>query len=232
MNVIAIESSTERCSVALRCGDDYQQRIGDRPREHTEQILSMMESLLAEAGLRRQQIDQVAFGQGPGSFTGVRVACSVAQGLGYALNIPVLPVSSLAALAQSAIAQLTDTQTDRRVIAVQDARLAEIYLGVYEFDGAGSLTSASEERVIPPNSIADYFDLDGNDWLAAGNGWQVYQTELATILETRVATQLPASWPDALAVLALSRSTTYCDRAVSADQAQPVYLRDQVTHRK
>lgn len=232
MNVIAIESSTERCSVALRCGDDYQQRIGDRPREHTEQILAMMESLLAEAGLRRQQIDQVAFGQGPGSFTGVRVACSVAQGLGYALNIPVLPVSSLAALAQSAIAQLTDTQTNRRVIAIQDARLAEIYMGVYEFDGAGTLTSAGKEQVIPPDSIADYFDLDGNDWLAAGNGWQVYQTELATILETRVASQLPASWPDALAVLALSQSAAYCDRAVSADQAQPVYLRDQVTHRK
>jgi len=231
VNIIAIESSTQQCSVALRCGDETRQLISDRPREHAEQILPMIESLLNDADLSRKQIDQVVFGQGPGSFTGVRVACSVAQGLGYGLDIPVLPVSSLAALAQAAITEKLSTEATQRVIVAQDARLTEIYVGIYEFNDS-SLKEITAEQVIAPETLDDHFQLSGTDWIAAGNGWEVYEEQLKEVIATRVNCQLPACRPDASALLELAAGAAYRDRAVSADQAQPVYVRDQVTHRK
>jgi len=231
VNIIAIESSTEQCSVALRCGEQTRQLISDQPRGHAEQILPMIESLMADASISRKQIDRVVFGQGPGSFTGVRVACSVAQGLGYGLDIPVLPVSSLAALAQASIAETSSTEMTQRVIVAQDARLAEIYVGIYEFM-ASALKEITIEQVIKPHTFDDHFQLSGNDWIAAGNGWQVYQEEMNSVIATRINRQLSACRPDARALLELATGIAYRDRAVSADQAQPVYVRDQVTHRK
>ncbi len=228
MNIIAIESSTERCSVALESAGQQQQLISERPRQHAEQILPMIDALLAEAQLSRQQIDQVAFGQGPGSFTGVRVACSVAQGIGYGLDIPVLPISSLAALAQSAATCSDDYE---RVIAAQDARLGEIYVGSFEFERS-TLLAIGKEKVLPPQTLGEHFDLTGNHWIAAGSAWQAYRQELQTVVETSVGQLLRACRADALAILTLASGPAYADCAVSADQAQPVYLRDQVTQRK
>jgi len=235
LNLLAIESSTEQCSVALRCGDQTQQLVSDQPRGHAEQILPMIETLLADSGISRQQIDQVVFGQGPGSFTGVRIACSVAQGLGFGLDIPVLPISSLAGLAQAALPEImhtekSDTPPTHRIIVAQDARLGEIYAGTYEFV-ADELTAITTEQVLKPASFDNHFRLSGDDWVAAGNGWQVYFEALHAVLTGRVKQQLPACHPDAKALLKLATGAVYRHRGVSADQAQPVYVRDQVTHR-
>ncbi len=242
MNIIAIESSTEQCSVALDCGNQTRQLISDRPREHAERALPMIESLLAEAGIARNQLDLVVFGQGPGSFTGVRVACSVAQGLGYGLDIPVLPISSLAALAQATVDELSSTgdpQPGYRVIAAQDARLSEIYVGVYQFTATNLCQPAADadvdldiDKVMLPTDFAGQFQADGQQWIAAGNAWQVYQQQLAVISAQSVSRQIDHCQPNGLALLKLAHNPVYQHRAVSAELAQPVYVRDQVTHRK
>ena len=121
MNLLALDTATEACSAALLIGDDIIERSEIAPRRHAELILPMIESLLGEAGISRRQIDAIAVGRGPGAFTGVRLAISVAQGLALGLDVPVVPVSSLAALAQDA-----PTDIDAPILAVIDARMAHI----------------------------------------------------------------------------------------------------------
>src|SRR5437868_8019064 len=134
--LIAIETSTECCSAALLRDGALIERSELAPRRHAELILPMIESLLNEAGVSRRQLDAIAVGRGPGAFTGVRLAISVAQGLALALDIPVVPVSSLAALAQDA-----NTKEGETVLAVIDARMGEIYSGCFS-RGASGLVEA------------------------------------------------------------------------------------------
>src|SRR5215831_4430849 len=125
--LLAIETATESCSAALLIGDAVIERCEIAPRRHAELILPMIESLLGEAGVTRRQIDGIAVGRGPGAFTGVRLAISVAQGLALGLDIPVVPVSSLAALAQDAPAKQSGS-----ILAVIDARMGEVYSGTFQ----------------------------------------------------------------------------------------------------
>ena len=216
--LIAIETSTECCSAALQ----YEGRTIDRselaPRRHAELILPMIESLLAEAGVSRHQLDAIAVGRGPGAFTGVRLAISVAQGLALALDVPVVPVSSLAALAQDAPARPGEA-----ILAIIDARMGEIYAGSF-LRAANGLVEATgnesvglaDELVIPPvHSIV-------------GSGWTAYADALSRRLKMAPAFADGARFPQARAVARIAAPRLAAGQGVAPEQALPVYLRDKV----
>ncbi|HSE13882.1 MAG TPA: tRNA (adenosine(37)-N6)-threonylcarbamoyltransferase complex dimerization subunit type 1 TsaB, partial [Rudaea sp.] len=181
MRLLAIDTATEACSAALRIGDEVIERSEIAPRRHAGLILPMIESLLGEAGISRRQIDAIAVGRGPGAFTGVRLAISVAQGLALGLDIPVMPVSSLAALAQDAPAEI-----DAPILAVIDARMGEVYAGV--FRRSGDLLEAIGEETVGP---ADALRVPpGDAWSVIGSGWSSYGDAIERVLHA------PPRWAD------------------------------------
>lgn len=218
MNLLAIETSTESCSVALHHAGRVIARSELAPRRHAELVLPMADSLLAEAGIRRRQLDAVAVGRGPGAFTGVRLAVSLAQGMALGLDLPVIPVSSLAALALDA------PDNGAAVAALIDARMGEVYAACYRRDAAGLLQPLDTERVCPP----DQLQLPaGESWNVIGSGWDSYRTVLAA--------RIPAPrwsegerYPQARAVAVLAAAEYAAGRALPPEQALPLYLRDKV----
>src|SRR5574337_561972 len=172
-NILTIESATEACSAALSVDGRIMERSEIAPRRHAELILPMIESLLAEAGLARRQLDGIAVGRGPGAFTGVRLAIAVAQGLALALDVPIVPVSSLAALSQDA------PDAGASILAVIDARMGEVYAGAFR-RGADGLVEAMNEETI---GKADELILSRSiQWCVVGTGWGAYRDALAARL--------------------------------------------------
>jgi len=162
-------------------------------------------------------LDAIAFGRGPGAFTGVRIAIGVVQGLAFALERPVLPVSNLAALAQGALRE----HGVQQVAAAIDARMDEVYWGCYKAE-AGEMRLQGLEAVLPPERVALPEGSSG-DWYGAGTGWG-YAERLAV----QVSASNPAALPNALDILSLARFAWARGEAITAEQAQPVYLRDNV----
>ncbi|MBS0557950.1 MAG: tRNA (adenosine(37)-N6)-threonylcarbamoyltransferase complex dimerization subunit type 1 TsaB [Proteobacteria bacterium] len=219
MNLLAIETATEACSAALSVDGRIIERSQIAPRRHAELILPMIEALLAEAGIGRAQIDGIAVGRGPGAFTGVRLAISVAQGLALALDVPVVPVSSLAALAQDA------PRSDAAILAVIDARMGEVYAGAFR-RGADGLVEAMNEETI---GRADELILPQNiQWSIVGTGWDAYRDALAARLPASPVFADGQRYPQARAVAALAAPQFAAGRGVPPEQALPVYLRDKV----
>lgn len=219
MNVLALDTSTESCSAALLCGASLLERSELAPRRHAELILPMIDSLLGEAGLSRRQIDGIAVGRGPGAFTGVRLAISVAHGLSLGLEIPVVPVSSLAALAQ-------DVPVDEGLIlAVIDARMGEVYAGAFRRGANGLVELLGDETV----GFAEGLILPHNaQWCVTGSGWDAYHAALAARLPSDPCWADGARYPQARAVARLAQPQFAAGRGVSAEYALPVYLRDKV----
>ena len=204
MRFAAIETSTEWCSVALWSDGEVaalERRAGNR---HSELALPMLQSLL-----KRQEIDAVAFGAGPGAFTGLRIACALAQGLAFARNLPVIGVSTLEALAQESGAA--------RVVACIDARMSEVYYAALE-KRAGRWHEVIAAQCVAPNSAPR---PPGEGWLGCGNGFAVY----GSMGMSRV---FPEVHPTALAVAQLAAPRLAAGEGVDAAQALPVYLRDKV----
>jgi tRNA threonylcarbamoyladenosine biosynthesis protein TsaB len=225
MKLLAIETATEACSAALLIEGSILNRFELAPRRHAELILLMCESLLAEAGLALAQLDAIAFGRGPGSFTGVRIAAGVAQGLAYALDLPVVPVSTLAALAQEMM-----TQADRsRVLAALDARMNEIYWACYLRDESGYARLAGTEQVGRPALIS----LPATSgWTGVGSGWAAYGDVLAQRLGSALQGYEGERLPQARYVAQLGEVAYRAGLTVPAEQAQPVYLRDEVAQKR
>lgn len=223
-NLIAIETATEACSAAL----DIEGRIIERseiaPRRHAELILPMIESLLAEAGISRAQLDAIAVGRGPGAFTGVRLAIAVAQGLALALDVPVVPVSSLAALAQDA------PDAGAPILAVVDARMGEVYAGAFRRGEGGLVEAIGEESVGPASALAlpHHAHASGTQWCVVGSGWDAYRDALAARLPAPPAFADGARFPQASAVARLAAPQFAAGLGVPPEQALPVYLRDKV----
>lgn len=216
--LIAIETATECCSAALLHDGRLLERSELAPRRHAELILPMIESLLAEAGVPRRQLDAVAVGRGPGAFTGVRLAISVAQGLALALDLPVVPVSSLAALAQDAPAR--DSAT---ILAVIDARMGEIYAGTFRRTVDGLVEPVGEESV----GLASELVLPHADCIV-GSGWAAYADALAARLPAAPKFADGARYPQARAIARLAAPQFAAGRSVAPEHALPVYLRDKV----
>ena len=222
MRLLAIDTSTEACSAALYLDGEVVQRYRIAPREHAALILPMCEEVLAEAGVARSALDGIAFGRGPGSFTGVRIAVSVAQGLAFALDCPVVPVSTLAALAQGAIRE----RGWAKVLAAIDARMGEVYWGLFAGDADGLAVGVSAEVVTPPQ----YATVAVYDACGAGSGWQTYAEVLRDA--TGIGEWDGERFPQAHDVVLLAAAAFARGQAVAAEQAVPVYLRDDVTHKK
>ena len=225
MKLLAIETATEACSAALSLGDEILSRYEYAHQRHTELILPMCDALLKEADITLAHLDAVAFGRGPGSFTGVRIAAGVIQGIAFAKDLPVVAVSSLAVLAQEAI---EDAQKPRILTAI-DARMGEVYWGVYECDERGLARLVEAECVIKPHLISD---PTGTQWYGVGSGWKSYSTTLVAHLGARLEGYDGASLPNARFIIPLAQAAYSKGEVVSAEQALPVYLRDKVVTTK
>ena len=225
MKLLAIETASDACSVALLVDESCLERHVIAPRRHAELLLSMIQELLDEAGLALTDLDALAFGRGPGSFTGLRIAAGVIQGLAYGADLPVVPVSSLQALAQGALRE----NAGNRVLAAFDARLGEVYWGAYEDDGGGFMMVHTDDLAATPEAVPV---PHGTGWLGVGEGWRAYPE----ILAARVGDHLRASEPDrvvrALDVATLAKLIHARGDAVSAAAALPVYIRNKVARKR
>lgn len=221
MKILALDTATEGCSVALAIGDRMLDRYVELERGHAEQLLPMVDALLAEGGIALSSLDAIAFGRGPGGFTGVRLAASVAQGLAFGAGIGVVPISDLAAVAQRVCQQ---DPAVRRVLVVNDARMREVYWAPFEFTVALAPTgpervSASVDVTLPPPGEGA--------WAAAGRGLKVW-ADLAERCRVAGAELYPDLLPRASEVLALARLAVAGGQIVDPADALPVYVRDRV----
>jgi len=224
--LLALDTATEACSVALYCdGDVYHQDLL-APREHTQKILPMVDQMLAETGLTLAQLDGIIFARGPGSFTGVRIGIGIVQGLAFGAGLPVCGVSTLATLAQGAIRV---HQADSVLVAI-DARMQEVYWGQYGNRG-GIACLLDEERVIPPAKLLERPLVAEGCVVAAGTGWGAYADTLAPLsAQALVSDQVVL--PSALDMLTLGAEQWRQGGFVDVELAQPVYLRDEVAWKK
>ncbi|MBF7730619.1 tRNA (adenosine(37)-N6)-threonylcarbamoyltransferase complex dimerization subunit type 1 TsaB [Pseudomonas sp. N040] len=215
--LLALDTATEACSVALLHDGKVISHYEVIPRLHAQRLLPMIEALRSEAGIALSAIDGIAFGRGPGAFTGVRIAIGVVQGLAFALQRPVLPVSNLAVLAQRAHREFAAIQ----VAAAIDARMDEVYWGCYRLEQE-EMRLQGLEQVLPAER-ASLPRLAQGDWFGAGTGWGSYRERLPA-----VAACAGDLLPHAEDLLQLARFAWQRGEALPAEQAQPVYLRDNV----
>ncbi|QOC21890.1 tRNA (adenosine(37)-N6)-threonylcarbamoyltransferase complex dimerization subunit type 1 TsaB [Wenzhouxiangella sp. AB-CW3] len=217
MNLLAVESATDYCSVALQISDEVNSRQAHAPRRHAELLLPWVRDLLADAGLSHADLDGLVVSRGPGGFTSLRIGMGVVQGLALAHGLPIYPVSTLSATARAA-----DPDLSAEFIAVLlDARMKEVYSAFYQrVDGRHE--RIGPEQVGPPARLTAPHD---GPWLAAGSGLAVYPDEVERALGTQLGTRLPEVWPDARALLHLAAGVT----PVPAWSLEPVYVRDRVT---
>lgn len=225
--ILAVDTATENCSVALLVGDDVISRCEYAPREHTTKILPMVDAVLAEGGLKLNQLDALAFGRGPGSFTGVRIGIGIAQGLAFGADLPMLGISTLAAMAQGTYR----VHQSEQVLAAIDARMGEVYWGQYKRQHDGDWLVVGSEQVVQPENLISQFDAaDTGLWLTAGTGWETYAEPLAQLkVEMEKGTVL---YPDSQDMAHLAKYALARGEAVAAEHASPVYLRDTVTWKK
>ena len=221
MRVLAIETATEACSAALYISGEIRLRYQVEPRRHSELILPMMEALLAEAEIALSALDALAFGCGPGSFTGVRIATGVVQGAAFGADLPVVPVSTLAALAQRRYRE----QGEKHLLPAYDARMDELYWGCYRIGDDGLAHPLNDDLLLRPDQV----DLPtGEGWVGVGSGWASYGATLRNRLGACVAAFDGALLCSAWDVAVLGAAGFNAGKAVPAEQALPVYLRDKV----
>jgi tRNA threonylcarbamoyladenosine biosynthesis protein TsaB len=216
MKSLAIDTSTEKASVALKVGDELISEEQDNQRTHAQFILPMIDRLLARAEIPKSQLDRIIFGCGPGSFTGLRIACSIAKGLAYANDIGLIPVSTLASIAWSVREKKNDDKIS--VLSILDARMHEVYWSYFP-----EIIYASSEAVNHVNRIQT---LDEKQFIMAGVGIDIYWNEFSDSLKNKVIEKL-SIFPQAASMINLAEHLSL--EEISVDKAQPVYIRNQVT---
>jgi len=216
MNLLAIDTSTEFCSVAASRGETLFSRHEPAGQRHAEMILGMVETVLAEAGLQIAQIEGIAYGAGPGSFTGLRIAAGVTQGLALARGVGVVGVGTLLALAEEAAGE--------RIVSCLDAHMGEVYHAAYRRAGA-RWEEVSAPGVYKPEAVPV---VPGADWTGCGDGFAAYRERLAARLGGCISAVRSGTGPTARAVLRLAMPRFAAGEAMDAAQAVPVYLRDKV----
>ncbi len=220
MKLLAIDTVTEACSAALLLDGEVVEKYEVQPRRHTELILPMVDALLAEAGLALSQLDAIAVDRGPGSFTGVRISTGVVQGLAFSADLAVVPISSLAALAQ-AVWQHTGHQ---QVLPMIDARMQEVYWGEYRLHG-DEMRLQGEEQV---GSLGTIPAQNFTTCVSVGSGAQQYQQRLMAEWHARVETGETLLFPRAAIIAQLGSKAFGRQQSVAAESLEPVYLRNQV----
>ena len=222
MNLLAIETATETVSVALDLNGEVLERYQHAPRQHAELLLPWVEELLAEAGIGFASLDAIAFSRGPGSFTSLRIGIGVVQGLAWASDLPVIPVSSLAATAQTAF-----NEGIKSALVALDARMNEVFTGTFEANRNGIMIPVGAEKVCGPE---DVIVPAGRETYGIGIGFDRY--EALDSLSGQLAGIRSDVWPKASSVLKLAQDWLLSHEALPAEQAQPVYLRDNVAKKK
>ena len=222
MKLLAIDTSGDVCSASLLVGAEIEQQLERAPRRHGELLLSMIEELLAHAGVGVTQLDALAFGCGPGSFTGLRIATSVVQGVAFGADLPAVPVSTLAALAQGHHRSSGAT----RVLAAFDARMGELYWGAYLLGDGDLMRPAAAEEVASP---VDVTLPEDSGWSGIGSGWDSYGDVLRGRLGSRLTWVVPDAYCESRDVAILAAAELSAGRSVAAERALPIYLRERVT---
>jgi len=209
--LLAFDTSTDRLSIAVRHGGHVVAHDGPGGAQSSTTLIPRIRALLAEAGLTLGALDAIVFGRGPGSFTGLRTACAVAQGLGYGADVPLLPVDTLHALAEDARHRFGTP----RVVALLDARMGQVYVARVAFDGA--MATVADTEVMAPESV-----VVPAGWVLAGNAFAAYGERLPAAAGRHEA------WPTAEALLRLAPALLAAGRAVAPADAWPLYVRDKV----
>jgi tRNA threonylcarbamoyladenosine biosynthesis protein TsaB len=221
MRLLAIDTATERCSVALRLDGQVIERVSEQPRGAADLVLPMVESVLQEAGVRLVDLDGIAYGRGPGAFTGVRIGVGVVQGLAFGAGLLTVGISNLAAVAQQ-VARPGD-----RILVCMDARMEQVYWSSFAREqGAELVVSMAAERVDAPDAVSD-----GDYTVLAGTGFKAY-AQLRARLGSGDRIVHEAALPTARDIALLAEAEFRAGRAKPATEAEPVYVRDQVAHVK
>ncbi|WP_191966337.1 tRNA (adenosine(37)-N6)-threonylcarbamoyltransferase complex dimerization subunit type 1 TsaB [Aeromonas veronii] len=225
LKILAVDTATEACSAALLVGDKLFSRWEEAPRDHTRKILPMVQAVLEDAGISLSDLDAIAFGRGPGSFTGVRIGISVAQGLAFGAGVPLIGISTLAAMAQGAY-RLDGAE---QVLTAIDARMNEVYFGRYELIN-GRMQLVGDEVVSEPAALVDVRGKLAGPVTCVGTGFETYGETLSGLADELAVSQV--RFPAAEDMLPLARAAWLAGEAVPVEQATPVYLRDKVTWKK
>lgn len=225
LKILAVDTATEACSAALLVGDKLFSRWEEAPRDHTRKILPMVQAVLEDAGISLSDLDAIAFGRGPGSFTGVRIGISVAQGLAFGAGVPLIGISTLAAMAQGAY-RLDGAE---QVLTAIDARMNEVYFGRYELID-GRMQLVGDEVVSEPAALVDVRGKLAGPVTCVGTGFETYGETLSGLADELAESQV--RFPAAEDMLPLARAAWLAGEAVPVEKATPVYLRDKVTWKK
>ena len=232
VTLLALDTATEACSVALLRGGEKTHLAQFAQREHTKHILPMVDEILAQAGIMLHQVDALVFGRGPGSFTGVRIGAGIAQGLAFGAELPVIPVSNLAAMAQAAYVQY---QAENVLTAI-DARMNEVYFAQWRAQKVRSdfgefldwQPMIAEQVCSPSKAIEQVVQQHRENAVLAGTGWAAYP-ELSDV-NLGKATEI--TLPSALYMLDLALPKWFAGETISPLEIEPIYLRNEVTWKK
>lgn len=223
--ILALDSSTDACSVALHIHGETRHLFELAAKSHTQRLLPMVDEILAQAQCSLGDLDAIAYGRGPGSFTGLRICMGVVQGLAFGANLPVLPISTLQAMACGYIEQ--HPQQRLPVLAALDARMDEIYWGLFSGDAAPQ--ALAEEQVMKPGLLGEQIAVAAlqKNFIALGSGW--HYPDLAAIAPETIVLD---AYPNAKDIAALAVAAFARGEQLSVLDAQPVYLRDTVSWQK
>ena len=232
VTLLALDTATEACSVALLRGGEKTHLAQFAQREHTKHILPMVDEILAQAGIMLHQVDALVFGRGPGSFTGVRIGAGIAQGLAFGADLPVIPVSNLAAMAQAAYAQY---QAENVLTAI-DARMNEVYFAQWQAQKVRSdfgefldwQPVIAEQVCSPSKAIEQVVQQHRENAVLAGTGWAAYPE----LNDANLGKATEITLPSALYMLDLALPKWFAGETISPLEIEPIYLRNEVTWKK
>ena len=223
--LLSIEAASDSCSVALQIGDNLLQRIEAAPRMHSRLLYPMLNSLMTEAGISPKHLDAIAFVNGPGSFTGLRIAAATAQGIGYACDIPLIGISTLQAMAQQAYAE----HNTQNVVSLMDARMNELYLGCYQLDSNTNLmTPVIHDQIQPVEIELNDINLptDFDSMYGCGHGFKLTDKLSKTLLNSCIKVE-PEQILQAKSLLPLANALIEQNKTLLPEEVELVYLREQ-----
>lgn len=227
MRILAIDTATEACSAALWNTGEICAHFELCPREHTQRILPVVQDILSQSGATLAELDALAFGRGPGSFTGVRIGIGIAQGLALGAELPMIGVSTLATMAQGAFRKSGAT----RVLAAIDARMGEVYWAEYVRDEQGIWHGEESEAVLKPEAVKERLMQLSGEWVTVGTGWPAWP-ELAADATHLTITDGEVLLPAAEDMLPIAVYLLEQGKTVAVEQAEPKYLRNEVAWKK
>ena len=237
MNYLAFDASTEACSVAVKFNGKTFSSFEVCPQSHSLRLLPMIDEILKEAGCGLKDLNGLIFGRGPGSFTGVRIGIGVAQGLAFSADLLVVGVSTLQAMAQWAHIEDKIPADKKHVIAAIDARMGEVYTSVFTLESNtaspyfGLMQPQLTEAVLAPELLAEHYrNFIAEKTYAVGTGWEAYDKSLSSLKTDKAHPEL--LFPHAEAMLCIGEAAFANDEGVTAEHAQPVYVRDTVSWKK